>query len=177
MPRLVVLHGPAACGKYTIASALAALTGDALFHNHLTVDLLRALFPFGSPEFVRFREAIWLSVMGDLARSGRNVLFTFHPEASVAPDFPARLEARLRALGGSVRYVRIVCEEPEIRRRLGSASRGGAKLKEVALHDRLKAEGAFEYPDLPAGLTVDSAAISASENARRIADWLAVHGG
>jgi len=39
-PPLLVLYGPAASGKYTIAKELAAITGWSLFHNHLTVDLL-----------------------------------------------------------------------------------------------------------------------------------------
>lgn len=47
--RLVFIHGPAASGKLTVAKELAALTGYPLFHNHLIVDALLAVFPFGSP--------------------------------------------------------------------------------------------------------------------------------
>jgi chloramphenicol 3-O-phosphotransferase len=45
-PRIIFLHGPGAAGKYTIARELSRLTGLPLFHNHLTVDLLLALFPY-----------------------------------------------------------------------------------------------------------------------------------
>ena len=53
---LVFLYGPVASGKLTIARELAARTGFALFHNHLVVDAVMAVFPFGSESFVRLRE-------------------------------------------------------------------------------------------------------------------------
>ncbi len=46
--KLVFIHGPAAVGKLTVARELAELTGLALFHNHLVVDLVTSLFEFGS---------------------------------------------------------------------------------------------------------------------------------
>ncbi len=41
--RLVLIHGPAAAGKLTVAREVARLTGAALFHNHLVVDAVAAL--------------------------------------------------------------------------------------------------------------------------------------
>lgn len=49
--KLIVLYGPPAAGKYTIAKAVAEKTGYKLFHNHLTVDLLKSVFEFGTPDF------------------------------------------------------------------------------------------------------------------------------
>src|SRR3546814_12818834 len=60
--RLVFIHGAAASGKLTVARELAALTGLPLFHNHLVVDALLAVFPFGSPGFVLLRETMWMDV-------------------------------------------------------------------------------------------------------------------
>ena len=94
--RLVFIHGPAASGKLTVARELAARTGLSLFHNHLVVDALLAVFPFGSPAFVDLRERIWLDVFAAAAAEDRSMIFTFHPEASVAPDFPGRVAARSR---------------------------------------------------------------------------------
>jgi shikimate kinase len=54
--KLVFLHGPAASGKLTIGRELAALTGLPLFHNHLVVDAVASVFPFGSQRFVKLRE-------------------------------------------------------------------------------------------------------------------------
>lgn len=55
---VIFLHGPPAAGKYTIGRELARLTGWPLFHNHLVVDLLLGLFPFGSSAFVAHRERL-----------------------------------------------------------------------------------------------------------------------
>ena len=100
--RLVFIHGPAASGKLTVARELAALTGLPLFHNHLVVDALLAVFPFGSPPFVELREAMWMDVFRAAAADGRSLIFTFHPEASVAPDFPERVVALVEAAGGRI---------------------------------------------------------------------------
>src|SRR5919199_1168928 len=87
---LVFLHGPAAAGKLTTAEALHHRLGHPVFHNHLVVDLLTTVFPFGSEPFVRLREQFWLAVFSDAARADRSLIFTFAPESTVAPGFPQR---------------------------------------------------------------------------------------
>ena len=52
---LLFLYGPPASGKYTIARIIAEQTGLPLFHNHLIVDAVAAVFPFGSANFIRLR--------------------------------------------------------------------------------------------------------------------------
>jgi broad-specificity NMP kinase len=56
--KVIFIHGPPAAGKLTIASLLSEMTGLPLFHNHLTVDLVKSLFEFGSPGFIKLREEI-----------------------------------------------------------------------------------------------------------------------
>jgi hypothetical protein len=48
---LIYLHGPPAAGKYTIAKEIEEQIGCALFHNHLTIDVAKSLFDFGTHEF------------------------------------------------------------------------------------------------------------------------------
>ena len=172
-PTLLVLHGPAASGKYTVAKELAAITGWSLFHNHLTVDLLLSLFPFGSPEFVRHRERIWLDLMTDALAAGKSVIFTFHPESSVAPDFPDRLRVQAQARGGVVRFVEVVCDETEIEKRIESESRKQLlKLNSLPFYRQLKQQGAFEYPSIPSELRIDSTVTPPREAALQIANAL-----
>jgi len=138
-PTLLVIHGLAASGKYTIAKELAAITGWSLFHNHLTVDLLLSLFPFGSPEFVRHRERIWIDLMTDALAAGSSLIFTFHPESSVAPDFPDRLRAQVQARGGVIGFVEVACEETEIEKRIESKPRREfLKLNSLPFYRQLK---------------------------------------
>jgi hypothetical protein len=50
---LVILFGPPAVGKMTVGLELARLTGYKLLHNHMTIEPVLDVFPFGSPPFNR----------------------------------------------------------------------------------------------------------------------------
>ena len=61
MMKLVVLHGPPAAGKLTVALELEPLTGFQVFHHHLTVDLIFTFAPEKtvSPDFIeKAREVV-----------------------------------------------------------------------------------------------------------------------
>lgn len=174
--RLVFLHGPAASGKLTVAKELAALTGLPLFHNHLVVDALLAVFPFGSPGFVALRERMWLDVFAAAAAEDRSLIFTFHPEASVAPDFPQRVTALVEDAGGRVDFVALHCTADVVAARVEAPSRqASGKLSSLALLRQLEAAGAFAYPPLPApALTIDTGAVAPAEAAAQIRAALAL---
>lgn len=171
--RVIFIHGPAAAGKYTIAKELSRITGIALFHNHLTVDLLLPLFPFASPRFVHHRERIWLELIGDAVEAGRSLIFTFNPERSVSLDFPRVLTSRVEGRGGSVSFVEIDCPDEEIVKRIESVSRQEfRKLGSLELYRKLKFEGAFDYPRIASELAIDSSLLSPDEAALRIRERL-----
>lgn len=46
--KLVMLYGPPAVGKLSVAQALAARTGFRVLHNHLLMNLGHALFDWGT---------------------------------------------------------------------------------------------------------------------------------
>ncbi len=170
--KLIFMYGPPASGKLTVARELAALTGYRLFHNHLVVDALGAVFEFGSEPFVELRERIWLDVLEKAACSGIDgVIFTFAPERSVGQEFVGTLRRQVAAAGGDVLFVRLDCADDEIERRLGHRSRRqSGKLTSVKLYRELKAEGVFDAPVMPEpALVVDSDTLSAGESARLIA--------
>ena len=169
--QLVFLHGPAACGKLTIARDLAERSGLSLFHNHLTVDLVSALFEFGSEPFVRLRETIWLEAFREAAEQSRSLIFTFHPESSVRPEFPARAIETVREAGGEVVFIALTCPEAELERRIESESRAAyGKLRSLGEYRRLRASGAFAFPELPMPrLTLDTSQLEPAAAAARIA--------
>ena len=169
--QLVFIHGPVACGKLSVASELAALSGMRLFHNHLTVDLVAALFDFGSEPFVRLRESIWLEAFREAAEEGQSLIFTFHPEASVRDDFPERAVSTTHSLGGEVVFIELTCPESEIERRIENESRARyGKLRSLSQYRKLRDSGAFLYPPLPEpALSLDTGSIDPREAAERIA--------
>ena len=74
----VCVFGPPAVGKMTVGREIARLTGFKLFHNHMTVDPVLDIFPFGSPPFTRLvdefrRRIIEEAVAADLP----GLVFTF----------------------------------------------------------------------------------------------------
>jgi len=50
---LVVVFGPPAVGKMTVGREICLLTGFKLFHNHMTIEPVLDIFPYGSPQFSR----------------------------------------------------------------------------------------------------------------------------
>ena len=172
--QLVFIHGPAACGKLTVANELVAMSGMRLFHNHLTVDLVRALFDFGSEPLVRLRESIWLEAFREAAELGQSLVFTFRPEASVRPGFPERVISTLSSRRGEVVFIELTCPESEIEWRISSESRAKyGKLRSRSEFVALRDSGAFSYPALPApALRLDTGTLKPREAAQQIYTYL-----
>jgi hypothetical protein len=154
---LVFLYGPAAAGKLTVARALAARTGYPVFHNHLVVDAVGAVFAFGSEPFVRLRQDFWLTVFREAAAVSRSLIFTFAPEPTVPADFFERSEAAVAASGGRMRYVCLTLSDAEQERRIGNADRGAfQKLRSLDILRAIRAAGQpFALPP-GAELTLDT---------------------
>lgn len=168
--RLVFLHGVAASGKLTTALAMRELIGYPVFHNHLVVDALTTVFPFGTEEFVRLREQFWLQVFADAARIDRSFTFTFTPEATVQPGFADRVRTAVEAHDGRVVFVRLAVSPGEQEQRIGADSRRAFhKLTDVAVLRRLRSRDEdIEQP--PVELEVDTDTSGPEETAALIVE-------
>ena len=166
----IVLYGPPASGKLTVGRELARMTGYALFHNHLVVDAVSAVFEFGSDPFVRLREELWLRVFQEAARANKSLIFTFAPERTVRPSFIPDAVRQVEALGGRVAFVELRCAERELEQRMENASRQEfGKLASVALYRDLRDRGSLTYDGLPAPhAIIDTESATAEESARSI---------
>src|SRR6185295_14980570 len=102
---LIFLHGPAAVGKLTVARELEQITGFRVFHNHLVVDTLLAVFDFGSEPFIRLREEIWIAIFREAAQRDVSLIFTFAPERTVGPSFIQHAVEAVEPAGGRVLFV------------------------------------------------------------------------
>ena len=169
--KLIFIWGPAASGKLTVARALSAQTGIALFHNHLVVDALLEKFQFGDPEFVRLREAMWMTVFDTAARAGQSLIFTFAPEPTVVAGFADRVRAVVEIGGGSIKFVQLGVSQAEQEKRLGLESRREfRKLTSLDLLRALRADfEASEAAMPPADLLIDTEQASPETAAQRIA--------
>ena len=168
---LVFIYGPAAVGKLTVARELSRRLGARLFHNHLVVDALTAVFEFGSEPFVELREAIWLSVFREAARGRIPLIFTFAPERTVRPRFVRDAVDAVESEGGRIVFVELTCPPDVLESRVESDSRAEfGKLHSLELFRELRSAGAFDYPPLPEPVvTIDTSLCSPLEAAERIA--------
>lgn len=74
----IVILGPHAVGKMTVGQELARLTGLTLFHNHMSIELVRKLFELRSPQGRRLNAAIRREVFDIFAESDvPGLIFTY----------------------------------------------------------------------------------------------------
>lgn len=173
--QLVFIYGQVAAGKLTVARELAALTGAALFHNHLIVDAVAAVFPFGSEPFVRLRERFWLETIQEAAQAGRSLIFTFAPEPTVDQTFPARAAAVVAQAGGSTLFVALqVAAEVQEQRLVAPDRTAFGKLTSLPLFQSLRQEFQRCFSEMPApDLTIDTTQTAPRAAAESIAEELA----
>lgn len=122
--QLVFLYGPPGVGKYTIGLELAGRTGFRLLHNHLTVNLVSAVFERDSEIWLRMLRSIRRQILAESARHNVNLLVTsvFDGTTENIEAWRTMLEP-VEAQGGSVLFVQLTCERDELFRRVEQESR------------------------------------------------------
>jgi hypothetical protein len=112
--QFVVIFGPPAVGKMTVGDQLCKITGFKLFHNHMTIEPVLDIFPFGSPPFGRlvneFRRRI-IEEAADAALPG--LVFTFVWGLELADDLEL-VESYIDLVetrGGCVHFVELYTDQ------------------------------------------------------------------
>jgi shikimate kinase len=168
--RLVFLYGPPAAGKLTIGSELAAFTGYRLFHNHLTVNLAREIFDFGSEPFQRLVDDLRLRVFAAAAQSGLpGLIFTF---VYGGPDeaFIRQTMNVMEAAGAEVCFVQVTCSSEELLNRVENESRRAYRklASRETLDALLKERDWLSTIPFVESFTVDTTQLTPAEAAREI---------
>jgi hypothetical protein len=116
--KLMLLYGPPAVGKLTIAKEIARLTGFKVFHNHLTVNLAAAIFPRGTPAYRQLLWDIRYTVFAEAARANVDgLLFTMVYRRDQDP-YIARCVDIIEQSGGNVCFVHVYCQAETVRQRV-----------------------------------------------------------
>ena len=111
--KLLLLYGPPAVGKLTIAKEIARLTGFKVFHAHLTVDLVASIFPRGTPAYLQLVWDIRLAVFAEAARAHIDGLIFTTVYGRDREPFIARGVEVVESCGGkSVLCIYIVMQRP-----------------------------------------------------------------
>jgi len=108
--KLIYLHGPPASGKYTIASVLEATHGIRNFHNHLTIDVSKAFFEFGTDDFWDLTHLLRRTTIAAVAEvGGESVVFTNCYSSPQDDPNVAALEDAVTSRGGEFVPVFLEC--------------------------------------------------------------------
>lgn len=120
--KLVVLYGPPAVGKLTVAQEVSRLTGFKLFHNHLSWNVVTSVFEWRSEPFNRALLEIRQLMFREAAQADIDLLFTFVYSASRA-DVAQSYFASVEDHGGTVCLVRLTAPRTVLEQHVVNDSR------------------------------------------------------
>ena len=169
--KLLFLYGPPAVGKLTVAEELVKLNNHVLFHNHLTQDLAKELYPEFNELRFKLVDRIRLDIFEYAAENDTDLVFTYvYDGGSYDTKFVGDVVKTIRKHGGTVQFVQLQAPKEALLDRVDNDSRKQFhKLK-----DREKLRGFLEShpanPRVPFDnvLVIDTDKMSAHDAAVRI---------
>lgn len=179
--KLVIIFGPPAVGKMTVGVELAKLTGLKLFHNHMLVEPVVALFGWGSPQYQRLVPEFRRRVFEEAAASDiHGLIFTFAWAFDLlsGKEQVDGISELFRKSNTDTYFIELEASLPERLKRNQSSSRLAEKPSKRDLEDstnylleadrkhRHTSRGDFPYPERH--FKLDTTKLPASEAAARI---------
>ena len=168
--KLIVIHGAPAVGKLTVANELSKLTGYKVFHNHLSIDCVKPVFDFGTPEFWRVVGRVRDLIISEAIREQISLIHTFCYEFGADDEYFRKLIDSAEHYGGEAHLVLLICDDDERRRRIGNESR--VKIGKLTNPDRVGESDVELNKPLPGRetLIIDTTHELPENTARRIAE-------
>ncbi len=167
------LYGPPAVGKLTVARAIANRVPFKILHNHVTIDAVTEVLPFGSDTFWRVVGHFRRDLVTAAAEENIDLIYTyvFAPgdEQHVADVISPYEEA-----GGTVLFVQLFAPREVLLQRVLAESRKqhGKPTDAATLERMLDKYDNFTALAAPDSLTIDLAATSARDAADQILEHI-----
>lgn len=126
-PNHVLLYGPPAAGKLTVANRLAELYQLHVLDNHASIDPALRLFPFGTSEFVELVEQLRVALIAAAAKADLDIVTTLVYADGEDDKHVERLAQATERHGGVVHRVQLHAPREVLCDRLGHPSRIGTQ--------------------------------------------------
>ena len=170
MVDLILLHGPPASGKLTIARELGEIIKARVFHNHLTLDVAKSLLDFGAPGFWNFvRELRLLSLRAHFEYGAGTAITTWCYEEPGDRDLFLEIRTLALSTNGRILPVFLNCDVASLENRVNNTHRRDMeKLTDVGqLRKIISQKNYCPVPD-DLCIEIDSGTVSAELNATQI---------
>jgi tRNA uridine 5-carbamoylmethylation protein Kti12 len=168
--KLIVLYGPPASGKLTVAKELSKLTGYNIFHNQLTVDLLTTIIPFGEGDFFKISDKLRLEMYNLAAKNKVSLISTFCYDKKTDKKFINNMVNAYRNRKGQVHFVKLECHKDTLFKRVKEPSRRVHKKVKTkkGLKEVFKKYDLFNKMHKYRSLIIDNTRLSAKKTALKI---------
>lgn len=168
---LVFIYGPPAAGKLTVAKKLAEITGYTIFHNHMTRDLVKQIYPDNLSEKYELVGTLRLSIFDFLAKHDTNAIFTYVYDGPSDNHFVNEVKECIEKYSGKVLFVELRPTDEVLLSRVTNESR----TEHRKLTDKDQLQHSLKntpYSSVPNAniLKVDNSTIEPDATAQMIAD-------
>lgn len=123
--KLVLIYGPYASGKLTIATELQKLTGYKFLEKNAVNKPVLQVFPFGSPVFYRITKKIRLDIIREAALHKIDLISTIVYALGKDDDYIREIVEAVAKENGEVIFIRITCPSDLLLKRVSDRSREG----------------------------------------------------
>lgn len=119
---LVLLYGPPAVGKLTIAKELSSLIGYTIFDNHMILNVLTNIFGFDHPSRKKLEKEFRLKIIDEAVKANINLIVT-GVIVNQNLDFYTKAVRIVEDGGGKCFIVQLKASEPALKSRVEHESR------------------------------------------------------
>jgi shikimate kinase len=170
LSRHILIYGPPAAGKLTVARGIADRFGFRLLDNHVVGDAALRLFTFADPQLEPLVQTLRATLFQAAAESGIDVVSTLSTPIS-DETYLQRLTETCKGHGSAMTIVQLVAERAVLERRVAEPSRKGTnKLQRPAHLGRLLDELDLSSTFAGTNLTIDNTDLSVDAVVQLIAD-------
>ena len=173
--KLLIVFGPPAVGKLTVAKELAKITDFKIFHNHMVDDLIKNFFPYESLQLNTLSLEFRKRIIEECIKADINLIFTYFWKFDIdrgKKNIDSYKEIVERN-GGQVFFVELYAPLSKRLERSSMEDRHKAKIAtgseivaEMERNHQTSTDGNFLYPELY--LKIDNTNVSAKDVALKI---------